>query len=171
MNPDKKIILKELVERVNDSPFVIVLDYNGMTVPQFKQLRDQLAENTGTECHVAKNTFMKRVLADVGLPDIGDQLVGQTAFVTGNADVCAVSKTIFGFAKKVKKPAVKVGILDGVVLDADQVKALADLPPREVMLAILLGTINAPASQLVRTINEPGASLARVIQAKFNPAA
>ena len=170
MNPDKKIILNELVERVNESPFVIVLDYNGMTVPQFKQLRDLLYENDGTECHVAKNTFMKRVLADVGLPDIGDQLVGQTAFVTGNADVCAVSKAIFGFAKKTKKPTVKVGILDGAVLNADQVKALADLPPREVMLAMLLGTINAPATKLLRTINEPGASLARVIQAKFNPA-
>ncbi len=169
MNPDKKIILNELVERVNAAPFVIVLDYNGMTVPQFKELRNRLDENDGAECHVAKNTFMKRVFSDLDLPDIAESLVGQTAFVTGDSDICAVSKTIANFAKEFKKLEIKVGILDGDVLEAEQVKTLAALPPREVLLGQLLATINAPATQLVRTVNEPGASLARVIQAKFNP--
>ncbi|MGE9268998.1 MAG: 50S ribosomal protein L10 [Verrucomicrobiales bacterium] len=170
MNPDKKIITDELLERVNASPFVIVLDYNGMTVPQFNELRTRLAEHNGTECHVAKNSFMKRVLADAGLPDISEALVGQTAFVTGDADVCAVSKVITNVTKEFKRPEIKAGILDGDVLDADQVKALAALPPREVLLAQLLGVLNAPASKLLRTINEPGASLARVIKAKFDSA-
>ena len=58
-------------------------------------------------------------------------------------------------------------ILDGEILDADQIKALADLPPREVLLAQLLAVINAPASKLARTLNEPGASLARILKAKF----
>lgn len=170
MNPDKKFILDELLGRVNSSPFVIVVDYTKMTVPEFKDLRNNLDEINGTECHVAKNTFMKRVLADAGLPDLGEALSGQTAFVTGDADVCAVSKAIVTFAKSAKKAEIKAGILDGKVLESEDVKALAALPPREVLLAQLLGVINAPATKLLRTINEPGASLARVIQAKFNPA-
>lgn len=167
MNPDKKYILDEIKGRVDDSAFVIVLDYTNTTVKQFDELRRRLAE-TSAECHVAKNSFMKRVLSDAGLPDLSTDLVGQTAFVTGDSDVCAVAKVISNFHKEFKRPEVRAGILDGSVLSADQVTELGKLPPREVLLAQLLGVINAPASKLVRTINEPGASLARVIKAKFD---
>ncbi len=111
--------------------------------------------------------LMKKAFAEAGLPDTGDQLVGQTAFVTGESDVAAAAKVLKSFEKEFQKPAIKLGILDGDILDEAQVKAIAELPTRDVMLATLLATINAPASQLVRTINEPAASLARVIQAKF----
>ena len=166
MNPDKKIIIDELLDRVNTSPFVLVVEYTGMTVPEFSELRTRLAA-TGAECHVAKNTYMKKALTEAGLPDTGDSLVGQTAFVTGEADVAAAAKVLKSFEKEFKKPAIKLGILDGDILDESQVKAIAELPAREVLLATLLSTINAPASKLVRTLNEPASSLARVIQAKF----
>ncbi len=165
MNPDKKYIIDELLERVNESPFLLVIDYNGMTVPQFEELRGQLRE-CGSECHVAKNTYMKKVLSEAGLPELGENLSGQTAFVTGESDVCAAAKTVTKFAKKNEKPVVKAGILDGEVLEQSQVQALAALPSREALLGQLLSVINAPASKLVRTINEPAGSLARVIQAK-----
>lgn len=165
MNPDKKYIIDELFERVNTSPFVLVVDYSGMTVPEFNELRGALNEN-GAECHVAKNSYMRKALENAELPDISDQLLGQTAFVTGESDVCAAAKAVKDFAKKSKKLEVKVGILDGDVLDAAQVQTLADLPTREVLLSQLLAVINAPATQLVRTINEPAASIARIIKAK-----
>lgn len=168
MNPDKKIILDELLERVNASPFVLVIEYTGMTVPQFSELRNRLSAS-GAECHVAKNTYMRKVFAEAGLPDTGDKLVGQTAFITGASDVAATAKVLKNFEKEFQKPGIRLGILDGALLDENQVKAIADLPSREVLLATLLGVINAPATKLLRTINEPGASLARVIQAKFNP--
>lgn len=169
MNPDKKYILDEIKERVDVSPFVLVVDYTGTTVTEFDELRNRLADN-GAECHVAKNSFMKRVLADAGLPDLGESLAGQTAFVTGDADVCAVSKVVANFEKEFQKPEIKAGILDGDVLDSAQVKALAALPAREVLLSQLLATINAPATSLARVINEPASSLARVIKAKFDAA-
>ncbi|MDB4626812.1 50S ribosomal protein L10, partial [Akkermansiaceae bacterium] len=137
MNPDKKYILDEIKERVDVSPFVLVVDYTGTTVPEFDELRNRLSEN-GAECHVAKNSFMKRVLADAGLPDLGESLNGQTAFVTGDTDVCAVAKVVANFEKEFKKPEIKAGILDGEVLDEAQVKALAALPARDVLLAQLL---------------------------------
>ncbi len=168
MNPDKKIIIDGLLERVNASPFVLVIDYTGMTVPHFSELRNRLVA-TGAECHVAKNTYMRKALAEAGLPDPGDQLTGQTAFITGEQDVAAAAKVLKNFEKEFKKPGIKLGILDGLLLGEEQVKAIAELPPREVLLAQLLGVINAPATKLLRTLNEPGASLARVIKAKFNP--
>ena len=167
MNPDKKYILDEIKERVDSSDFVLVVDYTGTTVPAFSELRARLLEQ-GAECHVAKNTFMRRILSEAGLPDVGEELKGQTAFVTGQADVCAVAKVVSNFQKEFQKPEVKAGILDGDILSAAQVTELGNLPAREVLLAKLLSVINAPASKLVRTINEPGASLARVIKAKFD---
>lgn len=168
MNPDKKIIIDGLLERVNASPFVLVIDYTGMTVPHFSELRNRLA-GAGAECHVAKNTYMRKAFTEAGLPDPGDQLTGQTAFITGEQDVAAAAKVLKNFEKEFKKPGIKLGILDGLLLGEEQVKAIAELPPREVLLAQLLGVINAPATKLLRTLNEPGASLARVIKAKFNP--
>lgn len=157
MNPDKKVIIDELLERVNSSPYVLVVDYTGMTVPQFSELRNRLGA-AGAVCHVAKNTYMKKALAEAGLPDIGEGLVGQTAFVTGESEVFAAAKAIKNFEKEFKKPEMKVGILDGAVLTPEKLQAIADIPSREAIL-----------SQLLATINEPATRIARVIQKKFNP--
>ena len=167
MNPDKKIIIDELLTVVNSSPFVLVFDYGGMTVGQFDDLRKEL-EEAGSQCQVAKNTYMNSAIKEAGLPDISHELKGQTAFVTGESDVCAAAKALKEFSKKTEKGQVKIGILDGEVLDTQQVANLAGLPSREVLLAQLLGVINEPATKLLRTLNEPGASLARVIKAKFD---
>ncbi len=137
-----------------------------MSVPQFSELRGRLSEG-GAECHVAKNSYMKRALEEAGMPDLNETLAGQTAFITGEADVCGAAKTVKNFAKEFDRPAVKGGLLDGEVLDEAQVKALADLPPREVLLATLLSVINQPGSMIARVLSEPGASLARVIKAKY----
>lgn len=165
MNPDKKYIVDELLERVNASPFVLVVDYTTMTVPEFAEFRNRLKE-TGAECHVTKNSYMKKTLELAELPDLGENLKGQSAFITGEEDISAAAKVVKNYAKEFKKPEVKVGILDGDILEPDQVKALADLPSRDELLSKLLGILNEPAAKLLRTVNEPGGSLARVIKAK-----
>ena len=157
MNPDKKIIIDGLLDRVNASPYVIVIDYTGMTVQQFTELRNRLNAG-GAKCLVAKNTYMRKALTEAGLPDIAESLVGQTAFVMGDSEVFAAAKAIKNFEKEFKKPEMKVGILGNAVLDAEKLKAIADIPSREAVL-----------SQLLATINEPATRIARVIQAKFNP--
>ena len=142
MNPDKRIIIDDLTARVNASPFLIVVDYTSITVPEFTNLRSALAA-CGAQCHVAKNNFMRTALTDAGLPDIGEHLVGQTAFVT---------KAINTFAKATKKAEYKVAILDGTILSADDIRAIGELPPRDQLLAKLLGTINAAGSALARVL-------------------
>jgi len=166
MKAEKQIIIDEILERINASPFVLVADYTGMTVPQFAELRNRLNEK-GANFHVAKNSFVKRAAETAKLPDgLSEALSGQTAIVVGEEDVCAAAKVLKEFRKQFDKAEVKSGSLDGELLDAAQIEALADLPSKEVLLAQFLGVLNMPAQQLVTVLNEPAASLARVLQAK-----
>ncbi|MGJ8671560.1 50S ribosomal protein L10 [Rubritalea sp.] len=154
MNPNKSFIIDELYERVNASPFVIVVDYTGTTVHQLAGLRDKLRES-GAVCHVAKNTYMRAALSKAGLPDISADLIGQTAFITGENDVCAAAGAVKAFAKDAaKKDVFKAGILDGEALDVAKLTTLASLPSREALLSQLLGVINEPGTQIARVLNE-----------------
>ena len=157
MNPDKKIIINGLLDRVNASPYLIVIDYTGLTVQQFTELRNRLGAG-GANCTVAKNSYMRKALAEAGMPDIGADLTGQMAYVMGEAEVFSAAKVIKNFEKEFKKPEMKVGILGNAILDAEALKAIADIPSREAVL-----------SQLLATILEPATRIARVIQNKFNP--
>lgn len=166
MKTEKQLIIDALLERINASPFMLVAEYSGMTVPQFSELRNRLRA-VGSEFHVAKNTFVKRAAATASIPETVDALFsGQTAVVTGDSDVCAAAKVVKNFHKEFTRPVIRGGVLDGEVIDAAQVGALADLPPKEVLQAQLLGVLQTPARQLVTVLNEPLASLARVLQAK-----
>ena len=151
MNPDKKIIINGLLESVNASPFLIVIDYTGLTVHQFTELRNRLSVS-GARCTVAKNTYMRKVLNEAGLPDIGGDLVGQMAYVMGDNEVFAAAKVLKSFEKEFKKPEMKVGLLGNAILDADKLKAIAEIPSREAVLSQLLGTILEPASRIARVI-------------------
>jgi large subunit ribosomal protein L10 len=152
MNPDKKIIINGLLERVNASPYLIVFDYAGLTVQQFTELRNRL-DAGGAACTVAKNSYMRKVLTEAGLPDIGAELVGQMAYVMGDREVFAAAKALKNFAKEFKKPEMKIGILGNAVLDAAKLNAIADIPSREAVLSQLLGTILEPAARIARIIN------------------
>jgi large subunit ribosomal protein L10 len=164
MHPAKETIVQDLQAKLNASPFLFVADYTGLKVSQFAELRTRLW-NAGARCHVVKNTFLRRAAKEAGLPDLGE-LKGQSAIVVGEKDVAAAAKVLKNFTAEFKKPEVKTGVVDRLVVSGDQIKAIADLPSREVLLATLLGVLNAPASQLVRVLNEPASALARVLQAK-----
>ncbi len=164
MRAEKKFIVDEIQGKVNASPYLIVTDYTGLKVAQFSDLRKRLRD-AGSEVRVVKNTFLARVLKEAGLPELDGALKGQTAIVFGNRDVCAAAKLLKNFTAEFKLPTVKAGILDRAVLDQGQVLALADLPPREVLLAKILGLLQAPATQLARVLNTPAAQLAQVLKA------
>ena len=167
----KSILIEDLLAKVNASPFMFVVDYTGLTVDKFSELRKRLRE-AGAEVHVYKNRLIKKATERAGCPaELADSLKGQTAVVTGEKDVCAAAKVMKTFSDQFEKPQIKAGVMDGKYLDAAGIKVLADLPSREVLLATLLGVLQAPASKLVRLLNEPAASLARVLNAKAGQAA
>jgi large subunit ribosomal protein L10 len=138
-----------------------------MNVLQFSELRSRLA-GAGARCRVVKNTFLRRATAEVGYPDLTDNLTGQTAIVTGESDVCAAAKVLKVFSAEFQKPAVKVGVLDKVIISKEQIGALADLPPKAVLQSQLLGVLKSPLQKLVLLLNEPGASLARLLKARVD---
>lgn len=164
MRPEKPTIVEDVKLRLNNSPFLIVVEYGGMNVNHFAELRNRLG-GAGASLTVIKNTFLRRSIKDAGLPELDAHLTGQTAFVVGDKDICASAKILKTFAAEFEKPKIRVGILDNSILDTAQVIALADLPPKEVLQAQLLALLLSPATKLVRTLNEPGASLARVLAA------
>jgi len=165
MRPEKTNIVSDLSEKLKRSPFVIVTDYQRMKVADFSELRSRLAP-TGAEMHVVKNNFLKRAMADSGFPDVSDQLVGQTAIVTGENDVAPVAKIFKTFATEFKIAAVRIGFIDRAVLSTVELETLAELPPRETLQAQLLGLLLSPATRLVRLLNEPASALARLLKAK-----
>ena len=164
MHPAKSAIVADLNKKLNASPFLFVTDYTGLRVDQFSELRTRLG-GVGARCHVVKNTLLRLAMKEAGLPEI-DDLKGQTAIVVGDRDVAAAAKVLKTFAAEFQKPTVRSGVVDRLVVDADQIKTIADLPSREVLLATLLGVMQAPAQKLVRLLNEPASQLARVLQAK-----
>ena len=165
MRPEKASVVSDLSEKLKRSPFVLVTDYQRMKVGDFGELRNRLAP-AGAEVHVVKNNFLKRAMTDSGFPDVGDKLVGQTAVVTGEKDMAPVAKIFKTFAAEFKIAALKIGIVDRTVLSTTELETLADLPPREVLQAQLLGLLLSPATRLVRLLNEPGSALARLLKAK-----
>jgi len=164
MRVEKQYLTKEYVARLNASPFAVVVDYQGLTVGQFTELRRRLRAS-GAEAHVVKNSILRLAAKEVGLPDLG-ALNGQLAVVTGSRDISAAAKVLKTFASEFEKPKMRFGILDNQRFEAAQLATLADLPPMEVLRGQLLGVIQGPATKLARLLGTPAQQLARVIQAR-----
>jgi large subunit ribosomal protein L10 len=165
MRAEKQFIGQEYVARLNSSPFFMVVDYRGLTVGHFTELRKRLVK-TGSQIHVVKNSLFRLAAKEAGLADLGSALVGQLAVVTGQRDISAAAKAIKTFHAEFDRPKLKFGYLNSQRLETPDLMALADLPSLEVLRSKILGLIQAPATKLVVLINTPGSQLARVIKAK-----
>ncbi|MDX6766070.1 MAG: 50S ribosomal protein L10 [Candidatus Methylacidiphilales bacterium] len=165
MRPEKANIVQDLQAWIKGSPYVIVVDYTGMTVEQFSELRNRLSE-VQSELHVVKNTFIRRALSNESRPDLAAYLQGQTAVAFGKSDLSAAAKILKNFKAEFTKPAIRAGLLDSTELDAKGVLAIADLPPKAVLQAQLLGLLQTPATRLASILGIPATQLAQVIKAK-----
>jgi len=169
MRAEKKFISEEYVQRLNASPFFIVVDYTGLTVLQFTELRKRL-QNTSAEVHVVKNSIFRIAAKEAGVAELNGSLAGQVAVVTGQKDVSAAAKIVKTFQAEFEKPKLKFGYLNNQRLEAKDVEELADLPSIEVLRSKLLGVLQAPATKLAAIISTPGTQLARVLKAKSEKA-
>ena len=161
MRTEKISILNEVIERVKASDFCFVLNYGGLKVTQLTALRQELAK-LNSRAMVVKNTYLGKVAKELGWNDISAMLTGRTAVITGTGDVTEVAKMLVEFAKKNDKASIKGASLEAAALSAADVEALSKLPSKDAMRAILLGTLQAPATSLVRVLN---ASLLNVLYA------
>jgi large subunit ribosomal protein L10 len=165
MRPEKQILTKEYVTRLNASPFFIVVEYKGLKVGHMTELRKRL-NKAGAEVHVVKNSIFRIAAKESGVTDLNGSLTGQMAVVTGQKDISTSAKVVKTFASEFDKLKIKFGYLNNSRLGDTDIMALADLPSIEVLRAKLLGVLNAPATKLVTLLNTPASQLARVLQAK-----
>ncbi len=165
MRAEKQFISKEYLARLNTSPFFMVVDYRGLSVGHFTELRKRLGK-AGSEIHVVKNSIFRRAAQEAGVADLGGTLAGQLAVVTGQKDVSATAKVIKTFHSEFDRPKLRFGYLNSQRLETQDLMALADLPSLDVLRSKILGLLMAPATKLAVLINTPGSQLARVIKAR-----
>lgn len=151
IRPEKAAKVAEIQELLVNSKCTILVDFCGLTVAQDTALRRQMRE-AGVTYNVVKNTLLRIAAQQAGIEGLEPSLEKNTAIAAAPEDPVAVAKTICEFAKQNKALQVKVGILDGKVITAEEIKALAELPPKEVLVAKLLGSMNAPISGFVQVL-------------------
>lgn len=161
----KESMVADYVDKMSRSPIMILADYRGLSVSGITELRQRLREQNGV-FHVVKNSLFALALQQSGIEVPPDRLDGPIAVGFIYGDSSPVAKTLLDFARETQILEVRGAILSGQFVGAEQVRALADLPPREVLLAQLLGTVQGPMSTLVSTITAPMRELAQVLRAR-----
>ena len=149
---ERQATVESLTELLKGSPNVFVTDFSGLNVLRMTELRRRL-RGAGVEYVVVKNTLAQRAFAANGVHALDEHLAGPTGLVLSGTDAMAGAKVLTDFAREFEKPAIKIGLVDGRRVTPAQVKRLADLPPREVLLAQLAGYIQAPMAQFAGVMN------------------
>ncbi|TGE33100.1 50S ribosomal protein L10 [Desulfosporosinus sp. Sb-LF] len=152
---EKSQVVSEIKEKMQKSSGIVLADYRGLTVAQVTQLRAQLRQ-AGVEYKVLKNTLVRRAANELGVEGLDSYLEGPTA-VAFSADPVAPAKILMEFAKvnKLKTFKIKAGVLEGKVIGPEGVKALADLPSREVLLTMVVRGMQAPLVGMVNVLQGP----------------
>ena len=161
----KKELVSELKESLSQAQLTVVIDFQGLTVAEITDLRKRLLP-TGGQCKVAKNTLMKIAIADnPNWQPMAEICKDASAFLLLKDDLGGALKAYQEFQKVSKKSAIRGGAMEGRLLTEADVKAIADLPSKEQLMAQIAGAINGVASKLAIGINEVPSSLARALQA------
>lgn len=147
----KKGVVAEISDKFKNSSSSVVAEYRGLTVAEVSELRNLLRAE-GVEMKVYKNTLASRAADDAGFAELKEVLTGPNAIAFGS-DETAAARIMAKFAKKHNALVLKGGIVEGKVLNVDEIKELAALPNREGMLSMLLSVFQAPVSSFARAIN------------------
>jgi large subunit ribosomal protein L10 len=149
---ERQDMVQTLTEQFRASPNIYVTDFSGLNVLRLTEFRRRLRA-AGVTYIVVKNTLAQRALAANSVTLLDEHLAGPTGLVLAGRDPVGAAKVLTDFAREFEKPAIKIGLVDGRAVTADQVKRLASLPSREVLLSQLAGTIQAPVAQLAGLMN------------------
>lgn len=164
----KKAQVAEIAEILKAAQTGVLVDYRGLNVEEDTDLRNKLRE-AGCKYFVVKNTLLKLATEQAGLEGLDEALHGPTALAVSNDDAVAPAKVLAEFAKNNEKLELKSGFMDGAVMSLDEVKTLAATPNMETLIAKMMGSLNAPVSNLVRLLNtiaEGGEEIADLIAKK-----
>ena len=160
VRPDKAAAVAELTDQFRDSSAAVLTEYRGLTMSQLTTLRRTLGRDTTYA--VSKNTLTKLAAHGAGLDELDELLTGPTAIAFVKGDPVEAAKGLRDFAKAHPLLVIKGGVLDGRALTADEIKKLADLESREVLLAKLAGAMKANLSKAAATFQAPLTQMARL---------
>ena len=150
----KEAVVNEVKEKLSKSSSVVLVDYKGINVLDVTELRKRFRE-AGVEYKVYKNSLFKRAASELGMEALHEHLQGTVAVAFGEKDVVAPAKTLNQFMKDKPKTtiSIKAGYVEGKLMDAKDVKALGDLPSRDVLIAMLLGALQGSIRNLAYVLN------------------
>ena len=169
MRVEKKYLIEEVAGHLKKSDYVILANFDRMTVADVSELRQRLAAHKA-EFHVVKNSSLRVAAEALKLPAFNTVLTGPTAIIVGGRNSPGVAKVVRDFIKEKQKVVVKAGVLGQKVLTPAEIEQLAGLPSLEALQAQLLGLLNQPASLFVRVLNAVPQGVANVLQAKVRAA-
>ncbi len=161
---EKKKVVAELEEKLKSSKAAIFTDYRGIKVGEATALR-RLCRDAGVEFKVVKNTLTQIAAENIGYPEISDYLVGPTAVAFDNEDPVAPAKTLVDYAKKNRLLEIKGGFVEGQILGVSEIKTLASLPGRDVLVSMALRGLNGPLTGLCGVLQGPIRKLAYALVA------
>jgi len=160
----KKAKVAAIVELINGTKTGVLVDFRGLTVEEDTKLRNRLRQ-ANVAYSVIKNRLIKFALDAANLTELESILKGPTALATSDTDLVAPAKVLHDFAKENELLEIKGGFMEGKVVDSATIKKLATLPPKEVMLSKLLGSLQSPMYGLANVLNANIAGLARALNA------
>jgi large subunit ribosomal protein L10 len=169
---EKVETVEDLKTRLNGVTTVMLAEYRGLSVQQLSDLRKQL-KAVSAEYKIVKNRLARLAIASSGVADLSPALTGPTGMVLGKGDPVSVAKTLQTFARTNQALVLKVGVVDGQMLESAGLKALADLPSRDALRAQIAGVLQGPLAQLVGLLQAPQRELVYVLEqrGKSAPAA
>lgn len=160
----KEALVAEFAEKLKVTRAAFLADYRGLNVEQANALRRKL-QAVGVEYRVVKNTLLRLAAKDTGAACLDEHLAGPTAIALVTEDPVAPAKALVEFAKQYNVFELKAGMLDGKLITAGDIKALAELPSREQLIAKMLGSMSAPATNFVGVLAAVPRSFVQVLAA------
>lgn len=148
---EKKKIVEEIKEKVDSAQSIVLVDYRGLNVEELTELRKKCIE-AGVDYKVYKNTMMRFAFKEAGFENFNEYLTGPNAVAFSYEDPIQAAKITSNFSEDHDDLEIKVGIVDGKIVDVNEIKALASLPSKDVLIAKVLGGLNAPITGFVNVL-------------------
>lgn len=163
--PEKVEQVELLTGKLKNAKAAVLTDYRGLTVSQLQDLRGRL-RSQDVEYRIVKNTLARRAAVEVGHEEFQDLLKGPVAIAFGYGELGVPARVLGDFARQIRlRLDIVGGLIEGRVMGPEQVRQIADLPPRDVLLARLLATLQSPVAQLVATMEAPLQQLVGLLEA------
>lgn len=161
---DKQQVVETLSARLSEAKCLYLTDFTGLDVESMNSLRRRLSA-ASVEYVVVKNTLARRAIADTPYADLTEHLDGPSAFAMSSEDVVGAARVLTDFAREKDRPRIKAGAIEGKVISLDEIRRIAELPPREVLLAQAVGFARAPIAGLVYTLSGLLSKFVRTVDA------